>query len=466
MDELATFEGRIELEPRVHYVQHTLEVPEGLERLRVTLRYRKERVCQLFLSVFSPEGYHNSYRGTRMNPGGFGDLALTLDLSETWASAGGLPGEITPGEWRVQIDVERTEEAADYQVIVEGDAETDAVEASSPQPARQNGRGGAGYYRGELHAHSHHSDGSSSVAEVVGAARRYGLDFLSLTDHFTSAGWAELESLAGPDLAVLTSLELTGHSGHANLQGLSTWIDTFVDPCNATGRTINDVADETHAQGGLVCVNHPFSLNLGWRYYDFDWSTCDLLEVYHHLTGANNTPQLGLWDQLLNQGYRVTGVGATDSHHPRKGQHRLGQVFTCVYADELSPEGIKAGLERGRVYVSLGPSLEFTARSGEREVYMGEELSGGEPIDLHIKLEQLEHPSRLLIMKNGLHFHNFELPASLDKPLDVSVRDERPSPGYYRLELYARGTQPSFEAGRDWSQTTLLSNPIFVSGAG
>ena len=460
MNELTTLEGHIELEPRVHYVQHVFNVPEGLKRLRVTLRYRKERVCQLFLSVFSPEGY----RGTRMNPGGFGEIILTLDLSETWASEGGLPGEITPGEWRVQIDVERTEEAADYQIIVESSVEVaDAVEASVPQPAEQNGRNGAGYYRGELHSHSHHSDGSASVAEVVAAARRYGLDFLSLTDHFTNAGWAELENLAGSDLAVLTSLELTGHSGHANLQGLSTWIDTFVDPCNATGRTINDVADETHAQGGLVCVNHPFSLNLGWRYYDFDWSKCDLLEVYHHLTGANNTPQLGLWDQLLNQGYRITGVGATDSHHPRRGQHRLGQVFTYVYADALSPEGIKAGLKRGRVYVSLGPTLEFTASRGGRKVYMGEKLTGDEPVNLHIKLDQLEHPSHLLIMKNGLHFHNLELPASLNEPLEVNVRDETPSPGYYRLELYARGTQPSFEAGRDWSQTMLLSNPIFVS---
>ncbi len=457
MERLATVEGHIATAPRVHYVQHHFEVPAGTEHLRVTLEFHKKQLCQLFLSVFSPEGY----RGTRMKPGDFGDINLALEMSEPWASPGALPGRITPGTWRAQIDIERSDEPVDYRLTVE----TDAVELPTQrfEPARENGRVGAGWYRGELHAHSHHSDGAGSVAEVVAAARQYSLDFLSLTDHFTHAGWAELESLSGADLTVMKSLELTGHSGHANLQGLEGWIDTFVDPCNATGRTINDVADETHAQDGLFCVNHPFSLNLGWRYYDFDWGKCDLLEVYHHLTGANNSAQLGLWDQLLNLGYRITGVGAIDSHHPHRGQHRLGQVLTYVYADSLSPEGIKAGLKRGRVYVSLGPTLAFEVRSGGRQAQMGEVLDSSDAVELQVRLQDIDYPSRLVIMKNGLHFRNFELPASSKTPLELSVTDDAPGTGYYRLELYARGTQASFEAGRDWAQTLLLSNPIFVA---
>jgi hypothetical protein len=442
----------------VHYLQHAFEVPEGTKRLKVTLTYRKEQLCQLFLSVFGPDGY----RGTRMKPGVVGEVVLELDLSASYASEGGLPGPLRAGTWRAQIDIERTEETVDYTLTVDA-YDAAPVETPQPQPAPQNGRAGAGYYRGELHAHSHHSDGSASVAALVAAARRYGLNFLSLTDHFTSAGWAELESLAGPDLAVIRGLELTGHSGHANLQGLSTWVDPFVDPCNSSGHTVNDVARDVRAQGGLFCVNHPFSLTLGWRYHEFDWSQCDLLEVYHHLTGSNNSAQLGLWDSLLARGYRVTGVGATDSHNPHAGTHRLGQVLTYVYAPELSPPAIIAGLRSGRAYVSLGPQLEFTAEAGTALAHMGETLPAGDPVTLHLQLSGLDFPSRLLVLKNGLHHAYADLPAG-EGPLELSFQDDAPVPGYYRLELYARALHPSFEAGREWDKTLLLSNPIYVGG--
>lgn len=458
MNVLLTQTGTVSPEPRLHYLNHTFEVPEGTTRLKVTLAFRKDRLCQLFLSVFDPHGY----RGTRMKPGADGDITLELDLSETRASEGGLPGPLPGGTWRAQIDIERTEEVTDYTLTVEVSREPQA-DAPRPRPAPQNGRAGAGYYRGELHAHSHHSDGSAPVAAVVEAARRYGLDFLSLTDHFTSAGWAELDSLAGPDLAVIKSLELTGHAGHANLQGLTDWVDTFADPCNPAGRTITDVAAATHAQGGLFCVNHPFSLTLGWRYHDFDWAQCDLLEVYHHLTGSNNSAQLGLWDSLLARGFKITGVGATDSHHPTTGQHRLGQVFTYVHASELSPAGILEGLKRGRAYVSLGPTLEFSAEAAGETAYMGEALSARGPVTLAVQLGELDFPSRLLVLKNGLHHAYADLPASGSQPVALSFLDERPGPGYYRLELYARSLQPSFEAGREWDRTFLLSNPIYVA---
>lgn len=471
MDILFETSGQLTPEPRLHYVQHEFKVPEGIKRLKLTLSYFQES-CWLYLSAFSPVGY----RGTRMKPASVGEVTLVLELSETDASPGGLPGTIEKGLWRAQLDVERVSKNVSYQLKVEGGneaasheahaeatlAEEEAGRYTSLRTAPGHGHAGAVYYRGELHAHSHHSDGLNPVSEVVAAARHYGLNFLSLTDHFTSAGWGELERLAGPDLAVLKSLEVTGHAGHANLQGLTRWVDPFVDPGNPSGRTINDVADETRAQGGLFCVNHPFSLMLGWRYYDLDWGKCDLLEVYHHLTGSNNSAQLGLWDRLLSQGYRITGVGATDSHLPHYGQHRLGQVVTAIYAEALEPEALLAGLRRGRVYISLGPQLDFSAASGGQLAQMGETLPCGALVRLHVDLRGLEFPSRLVVLKNGLHFFCQDLPAHGNEPLHLTLEDARSSPGYYRLELYTRDRESSFETGREWDKLLLLSNPIYV----
>lgn len=435
-----------------HYRNHTFEVPEDVQHLRLTMTFEKLGASQLYPSLFSPDGY----RGTRMKPGATGQVVLELDLSENHAGPGAVRGPITAGVWRVQVDVQWLDESLDYHLTVDTSPHLPAkIDYNS---AQDNGRDGSGYYRGELHAHSHHSDGLMGVPEVIDAARKYKLDYFALTDHFTHAGWDELESLSDSNLAVMKGIEFTGHWGHGNLHGLSNWIDTFIDDC--TNRNINDIIDDTHAQGGLFSVNHAFSLNLGWRYHELDWSLVDLFEIYHHLTASNNIPQLGLWDQLLNLGYKITGVGAIDSHHPHMGQHRLGQVFTYVNALALRPESIIEGLRAGDVYVSLGPTMAFEATSNGHSARMGETLEATEAIQLQLKLENLEYPSKLLVMKNGLHHYNVNIPAG--KPFELELLDTRPTRGYYRLELYSQPRDSSFEAVREWDKALLLSNPIFV----
>jgi hypothetical protein len=434
-----------------HYIHHSFDVPEGVKQLHFTLNFHKKGSTQLYASLFSPSGY----RGTRMKPGATGDVVLELAMSEHTASPGALRGEIVAGAWGVLLDVQWIDEDIDYSITVE----TSKVESSAPtfQASESNGREGAGYYRGELHAHTFHSDGNSSVCKTIAAAKKYGLDYFSLTDHFTSAGWEELESLASEDLAVLKGIEFTGQWGHGNLQGLKTWVDTFIDDGK---RTINDVIDETHAQGGLFSVNHAFSLNLGWRYHELDWTKVDLFEIYHHLTGSNNTAQLGLWDSLLMRGLKTVGVGAIDSHDPHSGQHRLGQVFTYVYADALGPEAIVRGLKTGNAYVSLGPTLLFNATSHHDNAKMGEDLAIDGTLHLNIQLDNLNYPTQLLVMKNGLHHSNIHVPAG--KPFELELKDDKPGKGYYRLELYAKTRDGSFEAVREWDKTLLLSNPIFT----
>lgn len=455
--QLLELRGQVSPSPRVHYIQHGFSVPEGVTRLRVRLQYRNPRHCHLYLSVFGPNGY----RGTRMMPGVIGALSLELDLGEAGGSLGAIAGPIESGSWFVQLDVEHTEDTQPYLVTVEATRDPQAAPATF-MPAQANGRAQAGWYRGELHCHSHHSDGLTPVPRVIEAARTYGLDFIALTDHFTHAGWAELSSLSDEHLCVMQGLELTGHAGHANLHGLSEWVNTFVDDRHTTRWGINDVARAARNQGGLFCVNHPFSLSLGWAYHDLHWALVDALEVYHHLEGQNNTAQLTFWDGLLRSGQRITGVAGTDSHDAFKGRHRLGQVFTVVQAEALSPHAILEGIRRGRAYISLGPELSFTAHANGQTAHMGDTLPVNEPLRLEVGLHKLERPSRVLVMKNGLYFAHRDVVASADG-LKLSFEDSHPVPGYYRIEVFARDAQPASSTGREWQNTLVLSNPIFVA---
>jgi hypothetical protein len=453
---LLELRGQVSLQPRVHYIRHPFDVPDGVTRLRVCLRYHNPDHCHVYLSVFGPNGF----RGTRMLPGAMGDLLLELDFGLGGASLGALAGSIESGRWQVQLDVEHTDDTQPYLVTVEASREPQTV-ATPFVPAPANGRAGAGWYRGELHCHSNHSDGFTPVKRVVEAARKYGLDFLALTDHFTHAGWAELRALSDERLCVMPGLELTGHAGHANLHGLEEWVNTFVDDIQANSWGINDAARATRSQGGLFCVNHPFALILGWAYQELDWSLVDALEVYHHLEGPNNTAQLTFWDGLLRAGRRITGVAGTDSHDAFKGRHRLGQVCTVVQADALSPQGILEGVRRGRTYISLGPELRFTAQTDGHNAGMGDSLPSSQPVRLEIGVSKLERPARVLVMKNGLYFAHRDVPAS-EAGLSLSVHDDQPAPGYYRVEVFARDAQPASFTGREWQNTLVLSNPIFV----
>jgi len=471
--------GHVSPSPRVDYRMHTFMLAPGASRLTVRLHFHKERLCQLFLAVFDPQGY----RGTRMNPAGYGDITLELQFSEHDAGLGALPGPLTPGAWRVMVDIERTAEDADYEIEITAEADGSTIAATADtSPATQHGAPttarGAGWYRGELHSHSWHSDGKVPVAQVVETARAYGLDFLALTDHFTTAGWRDLDPLDGDGLALLHGLELTGHSGHANLHGLHEWANVYpdgpaLDPHDhpvivEAAETaaphaqwnINDVARAAHAQGGLFCVNHPFAGDLGWRYHAFDWSLADLMEVYHHLEGPHNALGLGLWDEQLRAGRRLIGVAGTDSHHPREARHRLGQCFTYVYAPELSEAGIIAGLRSGRAYASLGPRLEYQAEdANSAQTEMGGVAPLGAPLHFTVELADLQYPAQLYFLKNGF-FHE-SVAVAPDDALAVRFTDTPTAPGYYRIELYANlpGETRSY---RQPDTLLLLSNPIFV----
>ncbi len=444
--------------PRQHYIDHTFEVPEGASKVGLTLSFHKERLAQLFISLHGPEGF----RGNRMNPGAKGDVVLELWVTPTDASEGGIPGPITPGQWRAQLDVERLGEETDYRLEVYAEFGESSEAQPFDYPADHVSRAEAGWYKGELHAHSTESDGKFPVTTVVQAALDTELDFFALTDHFTTSQWRKIAPMVNDRTVLLRSCEVTSHQGHANLHGIQKWVDVYVD---RPEWGMNQVADAVHEQGGLFCVNHAFSGDLGWRAHDFDWQRADLMEIYHNLEGSNNHAHLPLWDSHLRLGRRIVGVGGIDSHNPFEGTHKLGQLVTWVHAPELSERGIIEGLRRGRVYVSRGPELRFTAHTSQDErADMWESLplgSGAVHFEVEVKSDE---PLRLFVIKNGYPFDMFHVEGSADGWQSVSFTDDPERPAYYRLELHSlfkNTTYPGIE-WRDYSTTQLLSNPIWV----
>lgn len=462
-----TVENRIEPVPRVPYIDHAFQVEPNATKVLVRFVFYKAMHGdgQLFLALFDTE----DFRGACMKPGMVGEVVLDLWVGLDDATPGAIPGALPEGAWRVMVDVNEITVPLTYrlQVFVDyviGDRVDDGASAVVPYPADHIVKAEAGWYQGELHAHSTESDGQFPVATVVQAARDVGLDFLSLTDHFTVSQWGKLAPLVNGTTALLRAYEITSHRGHANVQGLHSWIDGYVD---RPDWTMNDAADAAHAQGALFCVNHAYSGTLGWRVHEFEWDKADLFEVYHHLEGGNNSWQIALWDSLLARGYRLVGVGGIDSHDPFSGNHALGQARTWVYADELSERGIIAGLRRGQVYVSRGPELRFTARNRDGKVAtLWETLpTAGEAVEFEVQV-RAEEPLRLFVLRDGLLVNTWVLNRPGDAWQTICFADAPQRKSYYRVELHkilAEDGPYSYIERRDFVTFQALSNPIWVA---
>src|SRR5689334_14421845 len=66
-----------------------------------------------------------------------------------------------------------------------------------------------GPMRIDLHTHSTMSDGTDTPAELVAAAAAAGLDVIALTDHDTTAGWAEAAEALPAGVTLVPGAELS-----------------------------------------------------------------------------------------------------------------------------------------------------------------------------------------------------------------------------------------------------------------
>ena len=77
----------------------------------------------------------------------------------------------------------------------------------------------------DLHTHSTASDGTTPPARLVAEARAAGLDVLALTDHDTTAGWAEAADALPAGLSLVRGAEISCTAGGISLHLLAYLFD-------------------------------------------------------------------------------------------------------------------------------------------------------------------------------------------------------------------------------------------------
>jgi hypothetical protein len=462
-----TFERSLTSSDVKQNIPFPFQVPEGTTRIMVRLSYAPWVVDAirnlLTLTVFDPSGWRGeSHRG---------DNPMEILLAEDLTSPGYLLRPVQAGEWTVFLNTHMVREGATCNIKLEIAGTDLPVEVVKPDPkglgdspsgarsakplgSKETSSRGPGWYRGDIHAHTIHSDARWDVSGLVAYARARKLDFATLSDHNTIAGLAEMDANRSDDLLTMGGMELTTFWGHCLALGLREWVDWRSLP---GGAGMEAVAADVTRRGGLFIIAHPKSVGdplctgCDWHYASLMPGIVNVVEVWNNdwYGESNSEDNLKLVYQWLNQGFKLAISAGTDNH----GEHldRLHLGFNVVYAEDLTESAILRAIRAGHDYLSSGPRLILEGSAGGKQVRMGDVLAPGPGEEVSLQLNWADAPEG----------------AELELIVDGEAKECLPAA--------AEGTRRwTVQAGQShWGLVTLrekqgrmlaLTNPIFWDG--
>lgn len=346
----------------------------------------------------------------------------------------------------------------------------------------------AGWYRGDLHAHSTYSDGDSPVSTLIARAEALGLDFFTITDHDTSMGgdpqhWFD-PAYTSTQMALLYGVEWTSSMGHANIWAEAPFAYT---PLWEANLALDPAAalEAAHAQGALFSVNHPATpVSSSWDYPFLEG--LDALEVWSAMYRFPSLNPMAVrcdWDTLLLAGRRLPCVGGSDTHElegPIAALYGIGNPTTWVYAEGRSAGEILAGIRGGRTSLSYAPDalrIAFSADQdgdGVLESMIGDTLEAtGKEVRFEVRLVAPEAdgvpgrawapegdlPLVVTVIKNGTLFKI--LPVRSLSPVYTFCDVPEPM-DYYRTELVGLPDLGTRIEKLLYGRLLALSGPIWV----
>lgn len=376
------------------YREVPFRVPAGTTAVTVALAYTgKDQKSVIDLGIRDPQRLRGWSGGNKAR----------FTLTETWATPSYLPGPLPAGEWKLILGVPnlRADARADYTATITLDR-GGAFHGFAEAPLKA----GPGWYRGDLHLHTGHSDGSCAsrtgqrvpcpLFRTLEAAKARGLDFVAVTEHNTSAHFQDLAELQPwyDDLLLIPGREVTTFQGHANVFGMTAPLDFQLGGPRAPG--LGRILDQVEAAGGLISINHPglpsgeACMGCGWTAKTDD-GRIPAVEAINGTISSGPLSGIGFWEARLNEGRRITAVGGSDNHDPGlQGARGVGTPTTVVRADNLSHDAILAGVRAGHVFVDVEGTgerrLEVTAQAAGRSAGMGDVLTVPPDEDVRVEI--------------------------------------------------------------------------------
>lgn len=205
-------------------------------------------------------------------------------------------------------------------------------------------------YVGNVHIHSHYSDGTGSIREIADKAGRAGLNFIIITDHENLKGLKKGEEGYYGKVLVLIGMEINDTCCHYLALNIDKEVENDI-------HTPQNVIDAVNKQGGIGIIAHPFEK--GSPFYEdgitYNWNKWDVsnfqgIEIWNWVSGwkdnidsiikgifllffpgfcitGPNRKALSKLDFFQLEGKRIAAFGGSDAHNIK---FRLGFIPVVV----------------------------------------------------------------------------------------------------------------------------------------
>lgn len=472
------------------YLVLPFEVKEGTTRLEVEYEYEALRPAlpanRLTQTIFDLGLWdEHGYRSAEGFRGWSGSRHDKVFLEACRATRCYRADPINAGVWHVELGIAAVDPTgAEWTVRVRArSVQTTRTRARYPVDPGHVANRSAGWYHGDFHMHSWHSNPRGPTRKrFIEYARQAQLDFLPVTEYVVDVHWDEYGRLQEqfPDLLIWPGREIVTYFGHmqciGETRGFIEYRHGFEDV------NVREIQRAVRKARALFQVNHPttfggpFFRNLcrGCAFElgdEIDWREVDTIEVLNgpalvqrkllsrkvsvEVENPFMTSAIEFWDDLLNSGFRVTAVCGSDF---KKGKG-LGSCATAVWADELSRRALTDAIRDGRAYVRTrgvkgSPEIDMTATTtGGKTGTFGSRfvVTADDKVEVTVSVKGGAGQS-LRIIRNGTETKVVRIPDDDSRHRFVATRapDEGPSGTWYRVETFD-----------DRSRTTI-GNPIFL----
>jgi hypothetical protein len=221
----------------------------------------------------------------------------------------------------------------------------------------------AAWFKGNTHAHSPMSDGSSSPEALARWYQQHGYAFLFITERNGVTNIAPLNEALGNGgrFLVIAGQEVTStmpNGAAVTVNALRPQRSLKAQLGKTAAETLQKDIQTILDAGGIAQINQP-NFRWGLTANDIAAKGAVLLEVFD-AASANTSgagPGLpgaeGIWDLVLSRGVPIWGVASDDTHD----LPRLGMGWIVVRAARLAPDDLLDAMGRGDFYASTGVEI-------------------------------------------------------------------------------------------------------------
>ena len=203
--------------------------------------------------------------------------------------------------------------------------------------------------KADFHIHSEYSmDCNTPLEKIVSRCQELGINCVAICDHGTAQGGLELRKIA-PFKVIVAEEILTPHG---EIMGM------FLEETIPSGLSVPETLSRIRAQGGLVCIPHPFDIfrQSALRNHIIE-EIADQIDIIETLNARIMLPQNSAKARAFATKHGITQSAGSDAHTLRE----IGNAYVEIPEFEGRDDFLQA-LEKGKICGHMtNPLIHFAS---------------------------------------------------------------------------------------------------------